>query len=447
MNPADLKDAAAALRGVTRCLPLFHDIRGSFDREPGTPFDLVELFEIKHFLVTMEQVTDAYAKMPALAGIAFPPLTEAMALMDPEGRRLPTFSIVNSYHNDLAPLRVEKAKLEKAIRMTPDDKRGPLLEKRRVLAVQEDQLELEVRSMLTGRLMAWKAEFLANMEALGHLDLIVAKGKLALRYHCVRPSLSADKSIALREVVHPQVAEDLAERGEQFTSLDLELRPGCTVITGANMGGKTVSLRSTVLSLLLCQCGFFVFAKSASLPLFHRVDLILADSGPGAGGLSSFGKEVHLLDTLLRQTRDCFFFVAMDEFARGHQPPGGRGPGPGAGAVSGHPGLCGPHDHPLRRRVRRGRGPLSGGRPGAGHPGRRGGRPPQAHRPADGLPPAARPAGSPLPPGRPSGVPPAQAGRRPDGPVSGRSITAGFVRWNGVFSPFQHTLKRGIKFS
>ena len=280
----------------------------------------MELFEIKHFLVTMEQVTDAYAKMPALAGIAFPPLTEAMALMDPEGRRLPTFSIVNSYHNDLAPLRVEKAKLEKAIRMTQEDKRGPLLEKRRVLAVQEDQLELEVRRMLTEKLMVYKPEFLANMEALGHLDLIVAKGKLALRYHCVRPSLSADKSIALREVVHPQVAEDLAERGEQFTSLDLELRPGCTVITGANMGGKTVSLRSTVLSLLLCQCGFFVFAKSASLPLFHRVDLILADSGPGAGGLSSFGKEVHLLDTLLRQTRDCFFFVAMDEFARGTNP-------------------------------------------------------------------------------------------------------------------------------
>ena len=189
-----------------------------------------------------------------------------------------------------------------------------------MLAVQEDQLELEVRRMLTEKLMVYKPEFLANMEALGHLDLIVAKGKLALRYHCVRPSLSADKSIALREVVHPQVAEDLAERGEQFTSLDLELRPGCTVITGANMGGKTVSLRSTVLSLLLCQCGFFVFAKSASLPLFHRVDLILADSGPGAGGLSSFGKEVHLLDTLLRQTRDCFFFVAMDEFARGTNP-------------------------------------------------------------------------------------------------------------------------------
>ena len=57
------------------------------------------------------------------------------------------------------------------------------------------------------------------------------------------------------------------------------------------------------------------------------MDLILADSGPGAGGLSSFGKEVHLLDTLLRQTRDCFFFVAMDEFGPGTNPRR-RGPGP-----------------------------------------------------------------------------------------------------------------------
>ena len=59
VNPEELKDAAAALRGVTRCLPLFHDIRGSFDRDPGAPFDLVELFELKHFLVTLEQVVQA----------------------------------------------------------------------------------------------------------------------------------------------------------------------------------------------------------------------------------------------------------------------------------------------------------------------------------------------------------------------------------------------------
>ena len=310
----------AALRGVTRQLPLFHDIRGSLDREPGVPFDLVELFEVKHFLVTLEQLTQAYAQMPQMKGLIFPDLGEAMELMDPEGRRLPTFSIVNSYHNDLAPLRAEKGKLEKAIRMTQEDKRGPLLEKRRVLAVREDQLELEVRQMLTEQLMTWRARFLAAMDTLGRLDLIVAKAKLALRFHCVRPELTQEKAVTLQGVLHPQVAEDLRERGEEFTPLDLDLGKGCTVITGANMGGKTVSLRSAVLSLLLCQCGFFVFAQKAVLPLFHRVELILADSGPGAGGLSSFGKEVHLLDKLLRETRKQFFVVALDEFARGTNP-------------------------------------------------------------------------------------------------------------------------------
>lgn len=320
LTPAARAEGAAALRSVTKALPLFHDIKGSFDREPGVAFDLVELFEIKHFLVTLEQVVLAYGHMPAMGGISFPALQEALELMDPEGRRLPTFSIVNAYHNDLAPLRAEKAKLEKAIRMTPEDKRGPLLEKRRVLAVQEDQLELVVRQELTQKLMDYRVRFLANMDTLGRLDLIVAKAKLALRYQCIRPRLSEDKTIHLEGVLHPQVAEDLSERGEQFTALDLELGKGCTVITGANMGGKTVSLRSTVLALLLCQCGFFVFAQTASLPLFHRVDLILADSGPGAGGLSSFGKEVHLLDSLLRETKKQFFFVALDEFARGTNP-------------------------------------------------------------------------------------------------------------------------------
>lgn len=228
--------------------------------------------------------------------------------------------MVNAYHPELAPLRAEKTALEKEIRAASEEEKSALLERRRQLAVREDQLELEVRAELTRKLMVYREAFLANMDALGHLDLLLAKGRLAKRYQCVRPVLSADNHLVLRGLRHPQVAEELAGRDEAFTTLDLELSAGCTVVTGANMGGKTVSLRSTVLSLLLCQCGFFVFAQSARLPLFHQVALILADSGPGSGGLSSFGREVHLLDRLLDQTRGQRFFLALDEFARGTNP-------------------------------------------------------------------------------------------------------------------------------
>jgi hypothetical protein len=313
-------DGGSPLRGVTRCLPLFHDIRGSFDRDPGSPFDIVELFEIKHFLVLLEQLIQAYETLTPFAGLSFSPVGEALALVDPDGRRLPAFAIGNSYHEGLAPLRSEKSALEKAIRAAGGEEKPALLERRRELAVQEDQLELEVRRDLTRKLMAFREGFLSNMDALGHLDLLLAKAKLARQYSCVRPALSANGSISLSGLRHPQVAKELAERDEAFTELDLELAGGCTVITGANMGGKTVSLRSVVLSLLLFQCGYFVFAKSARLPIFHQVSLILADSGPGAGGLSSFGREVHLLDKLLRQAGDGRFFLALDEFARGTNP-------------------------------------------------------------------------------------------------------------------------------
>ncbi|WP_297983593.1 DNA mismatch repair protein MutS [uncultured Oscillibacter sp.] len=320
LDPASLKDMAAILRGVTRCLPLFHDIRGSLDRDPENPFDLVELFEIKHFLVTLEQLTVAYAKLPSFQDLTFVPMDESLNLLDPDGRRLPAFSVSETYHPDLGPLRAEKAALERSIRAANEEEKAALLDQRHRLTVQEDLLELEVRRTLTRRLMDRKADFLANMEALGRMDLFLAKAKLAKRYRCVRPVLSGGSALSLQGLRHPQVAEELASRGEDFTPLDLNLAAGCTVITGANMGGKTVSLRSTVLSLLLCQCGFFVFANSASLPLFHEAALILADTGPGSGGLSSFGREVHLLDRLLDRTRGQRFFLALDEFARGTNP-------------------------------------------------------------------------------------------------------------------------------
>ena len=313
-------DNGAALRGVTRCLPLFHDIRGSFDRDPDSPFDLVELFEIKHFLVLLEQLVQAYAVLTPFAGLSFAPLDEALVLVDPDGRRLPAFAIGDAYHEGLGPLRAEKSALEKAIRTAGEDEKTALLEQRRMLAVREDQLELEVRVDLTQKLMAHRGRFLSNMDALGHMDLLLAKARLARQYGCVRPALSRDGTVFLSGLCHPQIARELAERGEEFTALDLELPGGCTVITGANMGGKTVSLRAVTLSLLLFQCGYFVFARSARLPLFHQAALILADNGPGAGGLSSFGREVYLLDKLLRQSGEGRFFLALDEFARGTNP-------------------------------------------------------------------------------------------------------------------------------
>ena len=80
---------------------------------------------------------------------------------------------------DLAPLRAEKRAMEREIRAQGERIKPALMEARRALAVREDQLELEVRGRLTRELLAWKDLFLANMDAIGHLDLILAKARLA----------------------------------------------------------------------------------------------------------------------------------------------------------------------------------------------------------------------------------------------------------------------------
>ncbi len=309
-----------ALHSAIRCLSQFRDIRGSLEREADNPFDLVELFELKHFLLTLRQFEEALGQLEGFSALPFAPMEEALKLLDPSGRGLPSFAIEDGCHPELAGLRQEKRRIEDELRQASESERPGLLERRRQLAIRERDLEGQVRAELTRQLWPLQKKFRTNMELLGRVDLILAKAKLARKYGCVRPEICAEAQLSLRGLRHPRVAQDLEQEGREFTPVDLDLKRGCTVVTGANMGGKTVLLQAVSLSIQLAQCGFFVFAEAARIPLFDQTALILADNGPGMGGLSSFGTEVHALDAFLKSGGKTFFFLALDEFARGTNP-------------------------------------------------------------------------------------------------------------------------------
>ena len=42
------------------------------------------------------------------------------------------------------------------------------------------------------------------------------------------------------------------------------------MITGANMGGKSISLKTIVLNVVLAMCGFYVYADYAEIPFFRE---------------------------------------------------------------------------------------------------------------------------------------------------------------------------------
>ncbi len=303
------------LETLIHLLSEFHDIRSSFRRHSNAPMDMVELFEVKHFLLRLERLAKTYTPTP-LIGVTVTPMDDMLALLDPSGRKLPPFHIEDSFDPTLERIRAEKAQIELQLRSEQNEE---LMRRRQELVRQEDAAELNARRRLTTVLLREKDRFLNTMDALGQLDLSAAKAKLARKYGCIKPEIGGT-SVMFSEMIHPQVAHSLAEKGLQFTPVSVQLEHGSTVVTGANMGGKSVAMKSTVLNLLLLHTGFFVFAQTMSSPLFHAVHLIGADGQSVERGLSSFGAEVKQLDLVLRQEKSRFFFLALDEFARGTNP-------------------------------------------------------------------------------------------------------------------------------
>ena len=302
----------ARVDSLTHLLSQLRDIRGTFRRGDQAPMDVVELFEVKHFLLRLEELAQVYAAAP-LEGVELAPMGDMLALLDPSGRRLPAFHVENAFDPALERIRAEKTQVEQDLRQQKTD---ALLERRAALARQEDEAERGARRRLTAALLREKERFLSNLDALGRLDLVLAKAALARKYGCVRPEIGGD-GVRLEAMLHPQVAEH-CEGG--FTPVSVTLERGATVITGANMGGKSVSLKAVTLDLLLLHTGFFVFAGRMTSPLFDCIGLIGADGQSLERGLSSFGAEVKELDEALKRGKGRFFFLALDEFARGTNP-------------------------------------------------------------------------------------------------------------------------------
>ena len=90
----------------------------------------------------------------------------------------------------------------------------------------------------------------------------------AVRYGGVMPEIT-DGPLELTDMMNPELCDLLSEQGRSFVPVSIALDRGATVITGANMGGKSVAMKTVALNVLLMQAGFLVCAKKAKMPLFE----------------------------------------------------------------------------------------------------------------------------------------------------------------------------------
>ena len=153
--------------------------------------------------------------------------------------------------------------------------------------------------------------------AIARVDVLQSLAEAAASYRYVRPKVTSNGTILIRDGRHPLV-ERLLQR-EVFVPNDTDLSHGGTetmLITGPNMAGKSTYMRQVALLTLMAQIGSFVPARTAEIAPVDRIFTRIGASDDLVSGQSTFMVEMNEVAQILREaTKDSL--VILDEIGRG----------------------------------------------------------------------------------------------------------------------------------
>lgn len=266
------------------CLSPLRDIRLSLSSlgQSHTPDD-IELFEIKSLAFITEQLRP-WVNSLQLEALQLPDLSAVYALLDPEKSGISSFYVYDAYDERLPGLR-------KKLR----SKNGYTEE----LQYQTAVIEESVRKSLAIQLFSWRTQLQQALITLAHTDILLAKAIQVHKLNLVLPQWNQNTT-TLKGLFNPEVKAILENEAKAFEPIDVSFslyQP--LLITGANMGGKSLTLKTIALVQLLFQFGFGIPAQSASMVPVEQVFFSGGDQQDMRKGISSFGAEMKNIDHAL----------------------------------------------------------------------------------------------------------------------------------------------------
>lgn len=370
------------LRGLKNHLGEFKDIRGSFYRARGGELlSEVELFEIKRHMMAMERLRRFLLRYPLkIEKFYLLNMIEIVKILDPEGTGVETFYIYDAYSEKLTSIRKRKKEVEEKIsyynrsmkeeiyqetglkpkingevvvlrenekqleklldctkvyqtaenvkqlifKIKPSKKLKELQEELEDIKLLEEEEEFKIRQMLSKTIGNNADDILKNIENIGKIDFIMGKAVLALQMKATEPEILDDAFIDIKGGRYAPIEEKLNKQGIKYTAVDVTLQKGVTLITGANMGGKTVTLKMIALITAMAQLGLYVPAKKAVIGPVSFIYYSSGDQQSEEKGLSTFGGEIEGLKYAVEKAEE-EGLILIDELARGTNPLEGYG--------------------------------------------------------------------------------------------------------------------------
>ena len=181
----------------------------------------------------------------------------------------------------------------------------------------EEAVERErILTELTGLVAADADGCLVAESVMGHIDFLTAKARYARSIKGTKPTFYKERTVYLPNAYHPLLNRDTVVANTIEFIDDIET----VIITGPNTGGKTVTLKTLGLIIVMAQSGLLIPTLDGSqLSVFENVYCDIGDEQSIEQSLSTFSSHMKNIVEILKET-DKNSLVLFDELGAGTDP-------------------------------------------------------------------------------------------------------------------------------
>ncbi len=188
------------------------------------------------------------------------------------------------------------------------------------LRIDEKEEVERILKSLSSRVGAMQPRLDADEEALCTLDCAYARAEYSYTVKGVQPKVNTRGYIDIIKGRHPLIDKDKVVP----VSVTLGDKYNFLLLSGANTGGKTVTLKMVGLFCLMAQCGIFIPAASgSSVCAFKEIFCDIGDSQSIEESLSTFSSHITNVISICNSA-DGDSLVLIDELGGGTNPDEGQ---------------------------------------------------------------------------------------------------------------------------